>query len=59
MVDNRLSGSLLIVFGLIIAGFGGTMGTLQVALFYIIGFLMAFTGLGLLLKEYRSRKEDL
>ncbi len=58
MVDNRFTGSFLIVFGLILAGYGGTMSTWEVALFYIIGFLIAFIGLGLLLKEYRSRKED-
>ncbi|NHJ02023.1 MAG: hypothetical protein EAX86_07740 [Candidatus Heimdallarchaeota archaeon] len=59
MVDNRLIGSILIMGGLIIAGFGGTMSTWQVALFYIIGFLIAFAGLGLLLKDYRSRKGEL
>ena len=54
-MDDRLTGSLLIFLGLLIAtGLGGTMSDIYAAVFYIVGFLMAFLGLGLLLK-YRKR----
>ncbi|MFW9777359.1 MAG: hypothetical protein ACFFE8_00815 [Candidatus Heimdallarchaeota archaeon] len=46
-------GTILIIAGLLIAGFGGTLGDWTETLFYIVGFLVAFVGLGLLLKYYR------
>lgn len=46
-------GSILIIFGLLLAGLGGTMSTALLAVFYIVGFLMAFVGIGFFLK-YRK-----
>lgn len=58
-MDDRLLGSGLIVIGLLIAGLGGTMSNVLLAIFYIVGFLMAFVGLGLLLKYRKARlRED-
>ncbi|MHA2111738.1 MAG: hypothetical protein ACXAC6_14325 [Candidatus Hodarchaeales archaeon] len=53
-MDDRLIGSILIIFGLLIAGLGGTMSNVFLAVFYIVGFLMAFVGLGFLLKYRKS-----
>ena len=53
-MDDRLTGSILIILGLLIAGLGGTMSNVLLAVFYIVGFLMAFVGLGLLLKYRRA-----
>lgn len=55
-MDDRLLGAALIIIGLSIAGFGGTMGDIISALFYIIGFLIAFAGLGLFVKYWKSTK---
>ena len=58
-MDDRLIGSILIIFGLLIAGLGGTMSNVLLAVFYIVGFLMAFVGLGFLLKYRKSTlRED-
>lgn len=54
-MDERVAGSFLIIVGLSIAGFGGTMSSIQMAIFYIIGFLMAFVGLGFFIK-YRKNQ---
>jgi hypothetical protein len=52
---DLLIGSLLIIIGLLIAvGLGGTMSDITAAFYYIIGFLIAFSGLGLLLKYRKS-----
>ncbi|MHA1542708.1 MAG: hypothetical protein ACTSQH_07005 [Candidatus Hodarchaeales archaeon] len=58
-MDDRLIGSILIIFGLLIAGLGGTMSNVLLTVFYIVGFLMAFVGLGFLLKYRKSTlRED-
>ncbi|MFX0122812.1 MAG: hypothetical protein ACFFAE_04185 [Candidatus Hodarchaeota archaeon] len=49
-----LRGAALIIIGLAIAGFGGTMSTVESAIFYIAGFLLAFVGLGFFVKSYRE-----
>jgi hypothetical protein len=54
-MDERLTGSILIIIGLTIAGFGGTMSSIEQVIFYIIGFLMAFVGLGFFIK-YRKNQ---
>ena len=54
LMDDRLTGSILIILGLLIAGLGGTMSNVLLAVFYIVGFLMAFVGLGFLLKYRRA-----
>lgn len=53
-MDDRIIGAALIIIGLSIAGFGGTMSTIVQAIFYVVGFLTAFAGLGFLLKYYRK-----
>jgi hypothetical protein len=53
-MDDRIIGSVLIIVGLLIAGLGGTMSSALLAIFYIVGFLTAFAGLGFFLK-YRKR----
>jgi hypothetical protein len=53
-MDDRLIGSILIIFGLLIAGLGGTMSNALLTVFYIVGFLMAFVGLGFFLKYRKS-----
>ncbi len=59
-MGDRLNGIILIVIGLSIAGLGGTMSDIMYAVFYIVGFLTAFTGLGFFIKYYRKTtiKED-
>ena len=57
-MDDRLIGSILIVIGLLIAGLGGTMSNVLLAVFYIVGFLMAFVGLGFLLKYRKSSLQE-
>lgn len=52
-MDDRIIGAFLVVIGLSIAGFGGTMSTVESAIFYIVGFLVAFAGLGFFLKYQR------
>jgi type IV secretory pathway VirB2 component (pilin) len=54
MMKDLVVGAALIIIGLLMAGFGGTMSDWTKALFYIVGFLVAFIGLGLLLKYYRK-----
>ena len=49
-MDDRIIGGFLIIIGLAIAGFGGTMSTVGSAFFYIVGFLVAFAGLGFFVK---------
>lgn len=53
-MDDRIIGATLIIIGLAIAGFGGTMGTVASAIFYIVGFLVAFAGLGFFVKYQRK-----
>lgn len=53
-MDNRIIGAALIFIGLTIAGFGGTMSTVESAIFYIVGFLVAFAGLGFFVKYHRE-----
>ncbi len=55
---DRLIGSILIIFGLLIAGLGGTMSNVLLTVFYIVGFLMAFVGLGFLLKYRKSTLQE-
>ena len=58
-MGHRLTGSILIFFGLFIAaGLGGTMSDINAAIFYIMGFLMAFVGLGLLLKYRKAKLQE-
>lgn len=58
-MGDRLNGIILIVVGLSIAGFGGTMSTILYAVFYIVGFLTAFTGLGFFIKYYRKTTTEI
>ena len=58
LMDDRLTGSLLIIFGLFIAGIGGTMSSIFLAVFYIVGFLMAFVGLGFFLKYRKAKLQE-
>ena len=54
-MDDRLFGGFLIIIGIFLAArFGETAGSPVAAFFYILGFLIAFAGLGLLLKYWRS-----
>lgn len=53
-MDDRIIGTGLIIIGLSVAGLGGTMSTIEYAIFYIVGFLIAFVGLGFLLKYHRK-----
>ena len=55
-MDDRIIGSFLIIVGLLLAGLGGTMSSALLAIFYIVGFLTAFAGLGFFLK-YRKQSE--
>ena len=55
---DLIIGVVLIIIGLSIAGLGGTMSNITQALFYIIGFLLAFAGLGFLLKYYRKTSNN-
>ncbi len=57
-MDDRLIGSILIILGLLIAGLGGTMSNVLLTVFYIVGFLMAFVGLGFLLKYRKSTLQE-
>ena len=57
-MDDRLIGSVLIVVGLLIAGLGGTMSNVLLAVFYILGFLVAFVGLGFLLKYRKANLQE-
>lgn len=54
-MDERLAGSFLIIVGLSIAGLGGTMSSIQQAISYIVGFLMAFVGLGFFIKNRKKK----
>ncbi|MFX1536547.1 MAG: hypothetical protein ACFFDI_20210 [Promethearchaeota archaeon] len=53
-MDDWIIGAALIIIGLAIAGFGGTMSTIESAIFYIVGFLVAFAGLGFFVKYKRK-----
>jgi hypothetical protein len=53
-MDDWIIGAALIIIGLAIAGFGGTMSTIVSAIFYIVGFLVAFAGLGFFVKYKRK-----
>ncbi|MHA1941829.1 MAG: hypothetical protein ACXACP_10960 [Candidatus Hodarchaeales archaeon] len=57
-MDDRIIGSFLIIFGLFLAGFGGTMSSALTAIYYIVGFLIAFIGIGFFLKYRKSLKLD-
>jgi hypothetical protein len=57
-MDDRMIGSILIIFGLLLAGLGGTMSTALLAIFYIVGFLMAFVGIGFFLKYRKNLNLD-
>ncbi len=48
-----LIGTIMVVVGLIIAGFGGTGETLQKAVLYILGFIIALSGLKFFYDVYR------
>ncbi len=52
-----LIGSLLIIVGLLIAGLGGTMSSVMAAVYYILGFLTAFAGIGFFLKYRKSTQK--
>ena len=54
LMDDRIIGAALIIVGLAIAGFGGTMSTIESAIFYVVGFLVAFAGLGFFVKYKRK-----
>ena len=56
-MDDRIIGAALIIVGLAIAGYGGTMSTVESAIFYIVGFFVAFAGLGFFVKY--SRRDSL
>ncbi|MFX0050627.1 MAG: hypothetical protein ACFFAJ_04760 [Candidatus Hodarchaeota archaeon] len=56
-MDERIIGSILIVVGLIIWGFGGTMSTAIQAIFYISGALLALVGGGFFAIHYRRKSE--
>ncbi|MHA2202531.1 MAG: hypothetical protein ACW991_02470 [Candidatus Hodarchaeales archaeon] len=53
-MDDRIFGAGLVIIGLAIAGFGGTMSTIGSAISYIVGFLVAFAGLGFFVKYNRK-----
>ena len=53
-MDDRIIGAALIIIGLAIAGLGGTMSTIEFAISYILGFLVAFAGLGFFVKYKRK-----
>jgi len=53
-MGDRIIGAVIIIIGLIIAGSGGTMSTAGSTIFYIVGFLVAFAGLGILVKSHRK-----
>jgi hypothetical protein len=57
-MDDRIIGSIFIIIGLLIAGLGGTMSNILFAIYYIIGFLIAFIGLGFFLKYRKSQAKD-
>ena len=57
-MDDRVTGAILIFFGLLIAGLGGTMSNIFLTVFYIVGFLMAFVGLGFLLKYRKAKLQE-
>ncbi len=48
-----LIGTIMVVVGLLIAGFGGTGETLPKAILYIVGFLIALSGLKFFYDVYR------
>lgn len=52
-MDDRIIGAALVIIGLSIAALGGTMSSLEYAIYYIVGFLAAFAGLGFFIKYYR------
>ena len=53
-MDDRIVGAGLVIIGLTIAGLGGTMSTVESAISYIVGFLVAFAGLGFFVKYHRK-----
>jgi len=55
-MDDRITGSILVIVGLLIAGLGGSMSTIQEAFAYAIGFLMAFVGLGFFIRYRRKNR---
>ena len=55
-MDDRITGSFLVIVGLLIAGFGGSMSTIEQAIAYAVGFLIAFVGLGFFIR-YRRKKQ--
>jgi hypothetical protein len=58
-MTDRIIGTFLIIIGLAIAGFGGTMSTISETVFYIVGMLTALVGGGFFVKYYkRSSKEN-
>lgn len=52
-MDDRIIGAALVIIGLSIAALGGTMSSWEYAIYYIVGFLTAFAGLGFFIKYYR------
>ncbi|MHA2075512.1 MAG: hypothetical protein ACW97X_12905 [Candidatus Hodarchaeales archaeon] len=58
-MDERITGSILVICGLAIAGSGQTMSSIQQIIFYIVGFLTAFVGLGFFIKYRRRQYNEL
>ncbi len=57
-MDDRITGSILVITGLLIAGLGGSMSTIEQAIEYAVGFLMAFVGLGFFIRYRRKNQVD-
>lgn len=55
---DRLIGALLIIIGLAMAGFGGTMSSIAEVIFYAGGFLTALVGGGFFVKYYRRSSNE-
>ena len=55
-MDDRITGSFFVIVGLLIAGFGGSMSTIEQAIAYAVGFLIAFVGLGFFIRYRRKIK---
>jgi uncharacterized membrane protein YiaA len=52
-MDLRLIGIIMIIIGLFMAGFGGTMSSIYQTVFYIVGFVLALAGAGLIFRYYK------
>ncbi|MFX0181684.1 MAG: hypothetical protein ACFE95_01280 [Candidatus Hodarchaeota archaeon] len=58
-MDLRLIGIIMIAVGLFMAGFGGTMSSINQTVFYIVGFVLALTGAGLIFRYYKRAPETI